>query len=127
MSFSADALFAFNKATLKPEAKRELDKFAAELKGTQFELIKVTGHTDRIGAHAHNMKLSLDRAESVKAYLVESAGIPADKISARGVNGTEPVTKAGDCKGNKATKKLIACLQADRRVEVEVHGTKPAY
>ena len=127
VSFSADALFAFNKATLKPEAKRELDKFAAELKGTQFELIKVTGHTDRIGAHAHNMKLSLDRAESVKAYLVESAGIPADKISARGVNGTEPVTKAGDCKGNKATKKLIACLQADRRVEVEVHGTKPAY
>ena len=124
MTFSADVLFAFNKATLKPESKQELDKFAAELKGTQFDLIKVIGHTDRIGSHTYNMKLSTRRAEAVKAYLVESAGIPTDKISAIGTDGSDPVTKPGECKGNKATKKLIACLQADRRVEVEVHGTK---
>lgn len=124
VSFSADNLFAFNKATLRPEAKLELDKFAAELRGTQFDVIKVTGHTDRIGTPTYNMKLSTQRAEMVKDYLVESAGIPADKISARGVGESEPVTKPDDCKGEKATKKLIACLQPDRRVEIEVHGTK---
>lgn len=124
VTFSADTLFGFDKATLRPEAKLELDKFAAELKGTQFETIKVTGHTDRIGSHKYNLKLSTQRAEAVKLYLVESAGIPEGKISAIGVNGSEPVTKPDDCKGTKATKKLIACLQPDRRVEVEVHGTK---
>jgi OOP family OmpA-OmpF porin len=102
----------------------ELDKFAAELKGTQFDVIRVTGHTDRIGSTTYNMKLSTQRAETVKTYLMESAGIPADKISAKGVGESEPVAKHDDCKGEKATKKLIACLQPDRRVEVEVHGTK---
>jgi OOP family OmpA-OmpF porin len=69
------------------------------------------------------MKLSTRRAEAVKAYL-ESAGIPAGKIAARGTDGSDPVTKPGQCKGKKATPKLIACLQPDRRVEVEVSGTK---
>ncbi len=70
------------------------------------------------------MKLSTHRAEAVKTYLVESAGIPADKIGAKGVDGANPVTKPGECKGTKPTKKLIACLQPDRRVEVEVSGTR---
>ena len=70
------------------------------------------------------MKLSTRRAETVQTYLVESAGIPAAKISARGVDGSDPVTKPGECKGEKATKKLIACLQPDRRVEVEVTATR---
>lgn len=82
------------------------------------------GHTDRIGSPKYNQKLSMQRAEAVKAYLVESAGIPADKISVTGMGETQPTTKLDECKGTKATKKLIACLQPDRRVEVEVHGTK---
>ncbi len=126
VAFSADNLFGFDKATVRPEAKLELDKFAADLKGTRYDTIKVVGHTDRIGSESYNMKLSMERAEAVKAYLMESAGIPADKISATGVGESEPVTKPGECKGEKATKKLIVCLQPDRRVEVEVHGTKLA-
>ena len=109
---------------MRPEAKLELNKFTADLKGTKYDVIIVTGHTDRIGSHAFNMKLSMRRAEMIKNYMVESAGIPASKISARGMNGSEPVTKPGTCKGNKPTKKLIACLQPDRRVEVEVYYTK---
>jgi OOP family OmpA-OmpF porin len=124
VTFSADALFDFSKATLKPAGKQALDKFAADLRGANFAVITVTGHTDRIGSHAYNMKLSTRRAEAVKAYLVESAGIPAGKIAARGTDGSDPVTKAGECRGKKATKKLIACLQPDRRVEVEVSGTR---
>ena len=124
VTFSSDSLFDFDKATLKPAGKQALDKLAGDLRGVNFDVITVTGHTDRIGSHAYNMKLSTRRAEAVKAYLVASAGIPAGKIAARGTDGADPVTKPGECKGNKATKALIACLQPDRRVEVEVSGTK---
>ena len=124
VTFSADSLFDFDKATVKPAGKQQLDKLAADLRGADFDVITVTGHTDRIGTHAYNMGLSTRRAEAVKAYLVQSAGIPAGKIAARGTDGSDPVTKPGDCKGKKATKALIACLQPDRRVEVEVSGTR---
>lgn len=124
VSFSADALFDFDKSTVKPDGKLALDKFATELKGTQYDAIKVTGHTDRLGSHAYNLKLSTRRAQAVSSYLVESAGIATAKISAIGVDGANPVTKPGDCVGSKPTAKLIACLQPDRRVDVEVTGTK---
>jgi hypothetical protein len=60
----------------------------------------------------------------VTTYLGESAGIAAHKIKAKGVNGSEPITKPGDCVGTKATKELIACLQPDRRVDIEVSGKR---
>lgn len=124
VTFTADSLFGFDKSTVKPEGKAALNKLAAELKGTKYSTITVTGHTDRIGTHAYNMKLSTRRAEAVKAYLVGSTAIPAAKITAKGTDGTDPITKPGECVGTKATKKLIACLQPDRRVEVDVSGTK---
>ena len=123
VTFSADSLFDFDKANLKPAGKQQLDKFAADLKGVKYDAVAVTGHTDRIGAQGYNLKLSARRADAVKDYLV-AAGIPAGAIAAKGVNGADPVTKAGDCKGSKPTAKLIACLQPDRRVEVEVAGTR---
>ena len=124
MTFSADVLFDFDKATMKPAGKQALDKFSADLRGINFDLITVTGHTDRIGPYPYNLALSERRAEAVKTYLVDSAGIPAGKIATRGTDGSDPVTKPGECKGEKAMKKLIACLQPDRRVEVKVSGTK---
>jgi len=124
VTFSADSLFDFDKSTVKPAGQQDLDKFAADLKGASFDVITVTGHTDRIGSHAYNMKLSTRRAEAVKTYLVESAGIPAGKVTAKGVDGANPVTKPGECQGKKVTQKLIACLGPDRRVEVEVAATQ---
>jgi OOP family OmpA-OmpF porin len=73
VSFSADSLFDFGKETVRPAGKAALDGFAAQLKGAQFDVITVTGHTDRMGSHAYNMKLSARRAESMKAYLVQAA------------------------------------------------------
>jgi OOP family OmpA-OmpF porin len=124
VTFSADSLFDFDKSNLRPAGRQDLDKFAADLKGTRFDLITVTGHSDRIGSHAYNMKLSTRRAEAVKAYLVDTAGLPASTIATKGVDGVDPVTKPGECKGTKKTPALIACLQPDRRVEVEVTGTR---
>ena len=123
---SADSLFDFGKSTVKPTGQRVLDKFAADLKGASFEVITVTGHTDRIGSSAFNNKLSARRAEAVREYLLASTGIPASKIVAKGVGSSHPLTKPGECKGNKANKKLIACLSPDRRVEVEVVATRIA-
>ena len=124
VTFSADALFDFDKATLKMDGKLALDKFSADLRGTQFDVVTVTGHTDRIGSKAYNKALSTRRAHAVKNYLIAPAGIAAAKITARGADESQPVTKPGDCKGERATKALIACLQPDRRVEVEVSATK---
>ena len=123
LSLSSDSLFDFDKAVVKPEGRQHLDKLATDLKGASYERITVTGHSDRIGPHDYNLKLSTRRAEAVKAYLVESAGIAAGKIEAIGKDGADPVTKPADCRGVKGNK-LIACLQPDRRVDVEVTGTK---
>lgn len=124
MTFSADTFFDFDKKAMKPSAKAALDTLAQELQGANYDKITVTGHTDRIGAHAYNVKLSTERAEAVKAYLVESTSIPAEKIVTIGANGSDPVTKPGECVGKKATKALVACLAPDRRVDIEVIGTK---
>lgn len=124
VTFAADSLFDFDKSTIKPAGKQTLDKLATDLRGARFDIVTVTGHTDRLGSHQYNLKLSARRAEAVKAYLSQTANIPADKITATGVNGASPVTNPDDCKGTKPTPKLIACLQPDRRVDVEVTGTR---
>jgi OOP family OmpA-OmpF porin len=124
VSFSAESLFAFDKSAIKPEGKAALDRFANDLRGTQFDRVGVEGHTDRLGSNAYNQRLSVQRAEAVKAYLISAGGVPANKISASGKGETMPVTKPGDCRGNKRTKALVACLQPDRRVDVEVTATK---
>ena len=124
VSFSAESLFGFDKSTIRPEGRAALDTFAIETRGTSFNIITVEGHTDRLGTQAYNQKLSIERAEAVKAYLVTAGGFDARKISIVAKGETEPATKASDCKGEKATPKLIACLQADRRVEIEVTGTR---
>jgi OOP family OmpA-OmpF porin len=121
---SVGSLFDFGKAEIKPSGKEAIDRFSTELKGADYDLITVVGHTDRIGPHAYNMKLSAQRADAVKAYLVESAGVPADKIEASGVDGADPVTRPDECRGNKVTAVLKACLAPDRRVEVEVVATR---
>ena len=122
--FSTDSLFDFDKSVIKPEGKQALVKFSADLKGTQYDTVRVTGHTDRISSAAYNLKLSGRCADAVSACLVASGGAVPGKIAANGINGADPVTKPGDCKGNKPTKALIACLQPDRRVDVEVAATK---
>ncbi len=122
VTVAADALFDFNKAVLRPEGKAKLDELVAKAGAIKLEVILAVGHTDRIGSNAYNQKLSEKRAAAVKEYLV-AKGIEANRVYTEGKGETQPVT--GDkCKGNAKTKALIECLQADRRVDIEVIGTK---
>jgi len=123
VSFKAETLFDFDKAVVRAEGKKELDdKVVASMKAhPEVELLLVTGHADRIGSDKYNQKLSERRAAAVKTYLT-SQGIAADRVKTEGKGEAMPNPDAdtvNKCKGTKKTKKLIECLQPDRRVTVE--------
>ena len=122
ITVAADALFDFNKAVLRPAGMAKLDELVSKAKAIKLEVILAVGHTDRIGGDAYNQKLSEKRAAAVKEYLV-AKGIEANRVYTEGKGEKQPVT--GDkCKGNTKSKALIDCLQPDRRVDIEVIGTK---
>jgi OOP family OmpA-OmpF porin len=124
VAYSAESMFGFDASTIRPEGAQQLDAFAIELAGARFDNITVEGHTDRLGTTEYNQALSQRRADAVKEYLVNTGKVDGSKITAVGKSESTPVTKADECKGNKATAKLVSCLQPDRRVEIEVVGTR---
>jgi OmpA-OmpF porin, OOP family len=124
VTLDADALFDFDKAVLRTAGRAALDDLVGKIKGIDPEMIMAVGHTDRFGSAAYNQRLSEQRVEAVKTYLV-GKGIETNRIRTEGKGETQPVTKAGECDGSESAK-VIACLQPDRRVEVEVVGTRIA-
>jgi OOP family OmpA-OmpF porin len=123
-TLSADVLFKFDRYQLKdalPEGLKQLDDVATKIQSyAGVESVTVTGYTDRIGTDKYNQRLSERRANSVKDYLV-GKGVDANKITATGKGKANPVVT---CKGTKVNKALIACLQPNRRVEIEVRGER---
>jgi OOP family OmpA-OmpF porin len=113
VTLAADVLFDFDKSVLKPEGKAKLDDLAGKVKAINLEVVIAIGHTDSIGSDAYNQKLSVRRAESVKAYLV-SKGVEPNRIYTEGKGEKQPV----------ASNKTKEGRQKNRRVEIEVIGTK---
>ena len=122
ITFSADALFDFDRAVLKEKGKQSLDGLMAKLDNVKYDVIVAVGYTDRIGSEDYNKKLSVKRAEAVKSYLVSAHSIDPSNVFVDGKGEANPVTGT-TCKG-KGRKQLIACLQPDRRVEIEIAGAR---
>jgi OOP family OmpA-OmpF porin len=126
ITFAADVLFDFDRAVVRPEGKSKLDDLASKVGGVNLEVIIAIGHADAIGTPAYNQNLSVRRAEAIKAYLI-SKGIEANRVYTEGKGESQPVT-GGKCKSmgkeTGSNKKLVACLQPDRRTEIEVIGTR---
>ena len=116
---------AFNKAEMTADNKKELDEFlATEVKPlTTIGAVIITGHTDRIGSVQYNKKLSERRALGVKDYVV-SKGIDQKLIFWEGKGKAQPIPVTKFCENKMKRKQLIECLAPNRRVTVEVVGTK---
>jgi OOP family OmpA-OmpF porin len=125
VTFSTDVLFDFDRAVIKPDGQKKLDELQGRMKGVSVEVVIAIGHADRLGSDAYNQRLSVRRADAVKAYLA-SKGTEQNRVYTEGKGEKQPVS--GDkCKGmgsDRKSAKLIECLQADRRVEIEVIGTR---
>ena len=113
VTYAADAFFDFDKSVLKPEGRAKLDDLVGKVKGINLEVIIAVGHTDSVGSNAYNQRLSVRRAESVKAYLV-SKGIERNRIYTEGKGEAQPV----------ADNRTAAGRAKNRRVEIEVVGTR---
>jgi len=128
VDLSTDVLFEFDSATLKDSGKKKLDEIAQSAQGADVDRVRIVGHADRIGSDQYNLDLSQRRAQSVKEYLAQS-GAAADRVDAEGVGKSDPVT-GDECDrmgpARKSNKKLVACLQPDRRVEIELLGQREA-
>lgn len=113
VTYAADAFFDFDKSVLKPEGRAKLDDLVSKIKGINLEVIIAVGHTDSIGSVAYNQKLSVRRAEAVKAYLV-SKGIERNRVYTEGKGKSQPI----------ASNKTAEGRAKNRRVEIEVVGTR---
>jgi outer membrane protein OmpA-like peptidoglycan-associated protein len=107
----SDVLFDTGKYTLKPGAREKMAKVSGILLAYPGLKIQVEGHTDSVGGDEYNMRLSEQRAGSVREYLV-AQGVPAAMVTAVGFGKTQPV----------ATNDTAAGRQQNRRVELVVSG-----
>ena len=113
VTYAADAFFDFDKSALKPEGRAKLDDLIGKIKGINLEVIIAVGHTDSVGSNNYNQKLSVKRAEAVKAYLV-TKGIEKNRVYTEGKGEKQPV----------ADNKTSEGRAKNRRVEIEVVGTR---
>ncbi|SHL83537.1 Outer membrane protein OmpA [Fibrobacter sp. UWOV1] len=113
----SDILFAVNKADLKADLKTSLAKVAGILSVYQQFNVSIEGNTDNTGSEEHNMKLSQQRADNVKAFLVEQ-GIAAERLTAKGLGMTMPVADNSTKEGRQKNRRVDLVIQ-DKALQQE--------
>ena len=114
---SMSTLFDFGSAELRADAGSALDGLAKQLTEANYQKVDIVGHADRMGPGKYNQKLSEQRAQAVRDYLL-ARGLDGSKVTAIGVGSTEPLT-GKECRALTG-KPLITCLQRDRYTAVTV-------
>lgn len=113
VSLPGDVLFDFDKATIRPDAQATLDRLAQLIAAGPEGAIAVEGHTDAKGDDAYNKRLSEQRAEAVRTYLL-GKGVAGDRIRTIGLGELRPVAPNAAPDGSDDE----AGRQKNRRVEV---------
>jgi len=121
IDLAADVLFDFDKYTLLPKASDTLQKVGQVAASYPSSPIQIEGHTDGKGTHAYNMKLSENRADAVKAWLVQNASVAGSRISTRGWGETKPIAPNKKPDGSDDPEGR----QKNRRVEIVLTKAGP--
>ncbi len=103
---TAELLFEFDSAELKPEARLALDQLVGSLEKDNFKSMKIEGHTDSVGKASYNLRLSQRRADSVRDYLQKTYHLDSQKIKAVGYGQTVPIADNGNFQGRKANRRV---------------------
>ena len=105
--------FTYNKATIKPDSFDLLDKFAKIIRECNNCTIAISGYTDSDGSASFNKRLSLKRANAVKAYLIKK-GVASDKLETVGYGGKNPIADNSTKEGK----------EKNRRIEFHIKGVR---
>ena len=128
VTYSAAVRFGFDDDTLSGEARRELDALAQKLAAMEIEKVVAVGHSDGVGSPPYNRRLSARRAKAVGDYLA-GKGVAVERLQLVAMGSRDPLT-SGACETvaaeGRSEAKLLACLEPDRRVEVELVGREAA-
>ncbi len=112
---TADVLFDFDRAELRPQAEGVLRDVARQIRERGARVgVRVEGHTDALGTDAYNDALSLRRAEAVRSWLLGPGGLPRGAIEAQGVGKRQPVAPNAKPDGSDDP----VGRQQNRRVEI---------
>lgn len=95
------------KAIVKPEYQSEVANLAAFMNQYADTVVTVEGHTDSQGADAYNQKLSQQRADAVKAALINNHGIDASRVTAVGYGEAKPVASNNTADGREQNRRVV--------------------
>ena len=106
--------FNYNKYTIRPQYKPELEKFAHFLKSYPNLTADLEGHTDNIGSMKYNLELSRKRAESVKQYLIEKFNINPARLTITGQGFNKPIASNKTEAGRQRNRRVFAILSTKK-------------
>ena len=108
-------MFDFDRAVLRPDGRQRLDEVVTRIRAINLDVVIAVGHTDSMGSEAHNQRLSLRRAEAVKAYLVNQ-GVSAERIRTEGRGEAQPVASNDTAQGRAQNRRVdITLVEQPRR------------